>query len=406
MAEVSQAESVAAMIELYARAFAGPGEAAARGGPSPQPMYVAAADASAVRDLGDARYSILSMEDLLHLTKHHAVEQGSKFLGSPRPAIPLGLDGPEHRKYRRLLDPIFTARRVAPLAGTVRALASDLLDSFVPDGEVDAYGAWCEPLPSTIFLSIMGLPSEDLADFMRFKSLILSNADPTASPEDRLARREQGVAWIQGYFLAELERRAAGGGAGDDVIGGLLAAEVDGHHLTQEEILDILGLLMVAGLDTVTSALSCFLAHLAQHPDQRERLVTDPALIRPAVEELMRFESPVPDGYRVTTGEVVLPSGTVIPAGADVHVSWAAANLDPAVFADPLAVDLDRQPNPHVGFAAGFHRCLGSHLARMEMVTALTVWHERIPAYQLAPGHQLHYAVQPRAPRPLPLVWS
>src|SRR3954465_9631148 len=160
-----------AMATQFAEAalpFSDPEGLAARASAEPMSMYVERAAKCPVERLNDNFVVLLRMADILYVNKHHDVEQASKYLGSSRPAIPLGLDGAEHRKYRRLLDPVFTARRVAPLAGTVRTLASELMDTVVADGEVDAYGAWCEPLPSTIFLSIMGLPSEDLADFMRF----------------------------------------------------------------------------------------------------------------------------------------------------------------------------------------------------------------------------------------------
>jgi cytochrome P450 len=119
----------------------------------------------------------------------------------------------------------------------------------------------------------------------------------------------------------------------------------------------------------------------------------------------MRFESPVTDGGRIALEDLELPSGTEVAAGTLMIMSWSAANVDPKYFPDPLDVDLDRSPNPHIGFASGFHRCLGSHLARMEMVTAMEAWHRRIPDYRIEPGAELVYSGNPRAPHHLPLVW-
>src|SRR5579859_2331983 len=167
--------SQAAQFELSALAFAEPDLARARAGAEPQPMYADLAALCPVRQLGAGMYSLLRMQDILFVTKHPAVEQGVKYLGSDRPAIPLGLDGAEHRKFRRLLDPVFTAKRVAGLAPQVDELAGRLIDGFIADGRVDAYREWCEPLPSTIFLSIMGLPMADLDRFLHFKSLVLGN---------------------------------------------------------------------------------------------------------------------------------------------------------------------------------------------------------------------------------------
>jgi cytochrome P450 len=217
--------------------------------------------------------------------------------------------------------------------------------------------------------------------------------------------RMEAVAWIHGYFNRELDRRESSAEPGDDIIGGLISTEVEGQRLTREEILDIIGLLMIAGLDTVAASLACFLSYFARHPDRRAEVVADPSLWPGAVEELMRFESPVTDGGRIAKADMVLPSGEAISAGTMMSVCWHAANLDPAAFADPLEVDFTRTNNKHIGFASGWHRCLGSHLARMEMVVAMEAWHERIPNYRIPEGVELVYSGNPRAPHRFPLAW-
>ena len=384
-----------------------PEEVAARSSAEPQAMYVRAAERCPVIRRESGVVTLLTMDDIRFVNKHRGVEQASKFLGSNRPAIPLGLDGPEHTKYRRLLDPVFTAKRVAPLADQVRALANQMIDGFIDRHEVDAYHDWCEPLPSQIFLSIMGLPMEDLPGFLRFKELTLGNESlERATPEEAMAQRAEAVEWIQGYFDRSLDEREARGEPGDDMLGWLLESEAGGERLTRENIHDILGLLIIAGLDTVAASLACFLSYFARHPEQRARMVADPAGWPSAVEELMRFESPVTDGGRIALEDLDLPSGETVSAGTIMGMSWSAADLDPKYFPDPLTVDLGRSPNPHIGFASGFHRCLGSHLARMEMVVALEVWHARIPDYRIKPGTELVYSGNPRAPHTFPLVWD
>jgi len=396
---------LARLLGLIERAWA-PDEAAARSTAAPQEMYVDLATRCPVKELGDEMYVLLTMADIHHVTKHHDVEQGTKYLGSDRPAIPLGLDGADHRKYRRLLDPVFTARRIEPLAAQVELLANELIDRFVDKGAVDAYAEWCEPLPSSIFLSIMGLPMADLDRFLHFKNLVLGNEVlQRVPPEERIAARHEAVAWIHDYFNAELDARENDPAPRDDMTSWLLGTEVDGNRLSRQEVLDIIGLLMIAGLDTVAASLACFLSFFARHPEQRELILARPDLMASTVEELMRFESPVVEGYRLARAGLDLPSGGHIPAGSMMVLSWSAANLDAGAFENPLAVDLERKPNPHIGFASGFHRCLGSHLARMEMRVALTVWHQRIPRYDIAPGAQLVYSGNPRAPHQLPLVW-
>jgi cytochrome P450 len=214
------------------------------------------------------------------------VLQAADLLGSNRPAIPLSLDGPEHTKYRRLLDPVFTARRIAPLADSVRALANELIDRFIDRGEADVYREWCEPLPGTVFIRILGLPLDDLPNFLRFKNMVLGNEFASMPFDVALARRDQAVEWIQQYFNRSLDERMAGDDPGDDLLGWLLTTEVEGQRLTREDILDILGLLMIAGLDTVAASLACMLSYFARHAEQRAQVVADPSLWPSAVEEL------------------------------------------------------------------------------------------------------------------------
>jgi cytochrome P450 len=185
-----------------------------------------------------------------------------------------------------------------------------------------------------------------------------------------------------------------------------MTSEVDGHRLTRENILDILYLLMIAGLDTVASSFSCIIAWLAQHPEERRELTADRTRWALALEELMRFESPVFVGTRLATKDVEI-NGRAFTAGTTFIVSWAAANLDPAAFEDAQTVKLDRSPNKHIAFASGMHRCLGSHLARLELRTALQRLHERIPDYRIDPDDEMVYeTVGVRGAKRLPIVWD
>ncbi len=184
-----------------------------------------------------------------------------------------------------------------------------------------------------------------------------------------------------------------------------IQAEVDGKRLTVDEILGICFLFILAGLDTVTDSLECFFAYLAQHPDQRRRIVADPDIIPTAVEELLRWESPVTAVPRMTTSDLEL-GGCPLQHGDHVGISIGVGNTDERAMPDADVVDLTRSPNKHLAFGGGIHRCLGSHLARLELRTTLREWHQRIPEYSLAPGTELTYQVGLRQIDVLPLVFG
>ncbi len=194
----------------------------------------------------------------------------------------------------------------------------------------------------------------------------------------------------------------------DDILTHFITAEVDGHTMSREEILDLCYLFLIAGLDTVSDSLTCLFAFLATHPEHRRQIVDNPAIIPSAVEELLRWETPVPYGVpRVATQDVVMPNGALIPAGTAVTVSYGGANIDPIEFPDGFEVRFDREANRHIAFGGGVHRCLGSHLARRELRIALAEWHRRIPDYGLKPGHeQLEFPPGLRHVKDLTLAWA
>lgn len=187
---------------------------------------------------------------------------------------------------------------------------------------------------------------------------------------------------LYGYLVGHIAKRRQGGGTGD-LLGQLLADTSD-ERLSDDELLGLSFLFVLAGLETVTSALSTAFAALAAHPALRRQLVADPAVIPAAVEELVRYDGPVVFVPRIATQDVEV-AGQTIPAGSYVMVMIGAASRDPAEHPDPDAIDFQRQ-ELSLAFGVGPHRCLGSHLARMEMRVALEEWHRRIPDYALAPG--------------------
>src|SRR6478752_3342490 len=332
------------------------------GVPDIQPALRALLDRERIYRGDDGHVTILHLDDVLEVTKRRdvhsmdpdMVELAGAYMGAGRPLIPLMLDGDAHTKYRKLLDPLFAPKVVAQLATRVRAMADELIDGFIADGKVELYNTFCEPLPSMVFLTLLGLPIDDR----------------------------------------------------DYLIGGFITAEVDGETLTREDVIDITFLLVLAGLDTVAASLSCMVDWLARHPDQKQRLLDDPDLLPAAIEELMRYETPVVAGGRYATADFEI-GGEQIKAGDQLTVCWAAANLDGDGFDDALTVDFDRAAKRHIAFASGFHRCLGSHLARMELTVILTALHERIPDYALDPDQEPGYNNgMIRTVDPLPLVFT
>jgi cytochrome P450 len=395
------------IIDTQAAETMGADLAAALAVAEPQAVY-SAITASPILSLPGGMFVVGAASSVDALTRNHHV-RGSGAIGNTggaeRPLIPLDIDRPEHTKYRKLLDPIFAAKAIAHLESDVRELADELIDTFIERGHADIYDEFCAILPSTIFLRLMGIPASDLDYFLDFKNDLLRDF-PGETARAREERMKAAGKRCYSYFDAVLDDREAKGIAGEDLLGRFLCAEVDGHRLTREYILDICYLLMIAGLDTVAASLSCIIAWLARHPEERRRVVADPAMWPDAIEELMRWETPVPGGTRTPTEEMRI-GGETVPAGTHVSVLWAAANLDPEKFNDPLTVDLTRRPNAHYSFAAGFHRCLGSHLARMELRAALDQFHKRIPEYRLPDGIELTYeAIPVRLARPLPLMWG
>jgi len=222
--------------------------------------------------------------------------------------------------------------------------------------------------------------------------------------EDQAPARKRAGEAVYAYFDAEVKRRRTAEPT-DDLLTEIMRGEVDGVRLTDEEVVDVCYLFIIAGLDTVTDSLDCFFAYLAQEPDQRRLLVEDESAIPSAVEELLRWESPVPAVPRVATEDVDF-GGCPVKAGEQVMLLLGSANTDDAAHPGVDTVDLRRNPNPHLAFGGGVHRCLGSHLARVELRVALREFHRRIPDYSLVPGTVLQYTPGLRSLTTLPLQFE
>jgi cytochrome P450 len=325
-------------------------------------------------------------------------------LQNVRPLIPLSIDPPEHKKYRKLLDPLFAPRAMAELEQPVAELANELMDAFDGQDEIDFATSFSIPLPSQVFLTLLGLPLGELPTFLAMKDGIIRPhwvvGCEQAAPE-AIAHQKQTAMSIYEYFETVLDERSAE--PRDDLVSRFLASEIDGQRLTREDILDICFLFLIAGLDTVTASLDCMFAFLAQHPDHRRQIVDDPSIIPTAVEELLRWETPVMGVMRLTTQDTEL-GGCPVGAGQHVTLMLGSANTDDVEFGDGDVVRFDREPNRHLAFGGGVHRCLGSHLARQELRVALREWHKRHPDYSVKPGVELEYTTGIRSIDEFPMV--
>lgn len=325
-------------------------------------------------------------------------------LGNERPMIPQQVDPPTQAHYRRLLDPLFSRRRSLALEPEVRRQANELIDKFIDDGGCEFNSSFAIPLPCSVFLSLFGLPYEDLDQFLAMKDGIIRPQAKTDDLEEMQKIKADAGASLTAYFEKEIDSRE-GKPRGDDLLDAFLSFELDGAKLSRNDILDICFLTLIAGLDTVTATLGCDIAFLAANSEHRQRLADDPTLIPAAVEELFRWETPVPGVPRKLKQDVTL-GGMEMKEGEVVMLLLGAANLDERQFSAVDQVDFDREKNRHIAFGGGPHRCLGSHLARMEMRVALEEWHRRIPNYQIKAGETPTYSPGIREVMYLPLVWD
>ncbi len=369
----------------------------------PQPRYQLLVEAGVVEAMPGV-YMVASREAVEATLKNSEVFSSEGFLelGNVRPLIPLSVDPPRHLKYRKILDPIFAPKQMDAIEGDVTERVNHFIDMFIDRGECHFTHEFAEPFPSSVFLGLMGLPWEELGTFQRLRDGILRPGTIDMEPEERLQIQRDIGQELYAYFDNILDERLEE--PRDDILTRFNTAEIDGERLTRDEILDICYLFFIAGLDTVTDSLSCFFAFLAEHPGHRRQLVDNPEIIPSAVEELLRWETPVPNVPRQAKSACPV-AGHSIPEGGFVLVNVGAANVDPAEYPDAMDVRFDRAVNRHLTFGGGVHRCLGSHLARRELRVTLREWHRRIPDYGLKPGLELRYAPGLRLVENLELVW-
>ncbi len=311
-------------------------------------------------------------------------------------APPITSDPPVHTWARRLLLPPFSVNAIAKWEPETRALCRSLIDGFIEKGVADGAADYAQQIPPRVIASMLGIPKDMANTFTEWVRNFLEFG--LTNPE----LQGESAGQIFGYLHERIEEHKLN--RGDDLIDYLLAAEVDGQPVPEPHVLGTCFLLLVAGIDTTWSSIGSALWHLAQHPEDRARLIAEPDLMPVAVEELLRAYSPVTMARIVT--EDFEYGGCKMSEGDRVLMAFPAGNRDPAVFKDPDNVIIDRAENPHIAFGVGIHRCAGSNLARMEMRVAIQEWLARIPDFHLADPDAVTWAGgQVRGPRSMKVVW-
>jgi cytochrome P450 len=310
--------------------------------------------------------------------------------GSP----PISSDPPFHHDARKLLLPAFTKSAVSRQEPATRALCHALIDAFGGPDIVDAARDYAQHIPMRVIADMLGFPQEDGPRFREFVENTLEGIN--LEPDERIAR----VSKLFDYLLAQIHDHLDN--PRDDLTTFLINAELYGRKLEADHVAGTMALLLIAGIDTTWSAIGAALWHLARNPQDRERLVADSGLLPTAVEEFLRAYAPV------TMARLVKRDmdwrGVSMKADDWILLSFPAANRDPAQFDRAGEVVIDREINRHAAFGLGIHRCVGSHLARMELRVALEVWLERIPVFSLDDSSGVIWSAgQIRGPRTLPL---
>jgi cytochrome P450 len=309
-------------------------------------------------------------------------------------APPISSDPPFHRDARKLLLPAFTRKAVARYEESTRAFCHSLIDAFEGRDVVDAATEYAQHIPVRVISDMLGFPPEDHPRLVEFVAIVLESVNLPG--EERMARMETLYDYLGEQIRDHVDNPR------DDLTSHLMDVELHGSKLQPMHIAGTMSLLLVAGIDTTWSAIGASLWHLAKTPSDLERLVKEPSLLPTAMEEFLRAYAPVTMARLVK--EDMTWNGVDMKADDWILLSFPAANRDPAQVDRADEVIIDREVNRHAAFGLGIHRCVGSHLARMELRTALEVWLERVPSFTLAdPAAVTWSAGQVRGPRTLPV---
>jgi pimeloyl-[acyl-carrier protein] synthase len=290
-------------------------------------------------------------------------------------------DPPEHTRLRGLVSKAFTPRRISAMKDRLEEIVDELLAPATARGSIELMDEFAGPLPATVIGELLGVPREDHERFRRWSNEMFNRLGPTREtdglPGGEAARS---LAQYIGSIIAERRKNPS-----DDLISGMIAAQEERQMLTDAELLSTSFLLLIAGFETTTNLIGNGVLALLRHPEQLERLRADRELLPSAIEEFLRYDSPVQFLGR-TTKEPVELGGESLPAKAGVMILLGSANRDPQQFPEPDRFDIGREDNAHVSFGWGLHHCLGAPLARLEGEVAFTALLDRFPEWRMEDG--------------------
>jgi cytochrome P450 len=341
-----------------------------------------------VRDAGrvvfiDGWFYLSHREDVLAALRNPELFSSKKafdVLGSPIPLVPISFDPPEHTRFRKILQPFFSPHTLKEMLPSLQKQALDIVDEIAKKGECEVVADVAIPYPSQVFLTLFGLPLEDRDRLIGWKDSVIALAESPSLEDVDLTPAMELLAYLT---EAVNERRA---NPGPDILSQVLTGE---DPLDDAEVMGLSFLFVLAGLDTVTAAMTSALLELARNPELRATLREDPDQMSVFVEEIVRLEPPAPMLPRVTTAEVTIGDIT-LPADTQVRLCVAAINRDDSDEISTNDVVMDGKVHRHWGYGGGPHRCLGSHLARMELTLVLDEWLKRIPEFSVQPGYEPH----------------
>jgi cytochrome P450 len=360
----------------------------------------------ALRDAGpvvfmNGWYHLTHREDVLNALRTPEIYSSRKafdILASPLPLVPISFDPPEHTSFRKILQPFFSPHTLNEMLPALQEQAVEMVDAIAAKGGCDVVTEIAIPYPSQVFLTLYGLPLRDRDRLIHWKDTVIALADlPNLDGADLAPALE-----LFGYLTNAINERRESPEA--DVLSQLLTGT---EPLDDAEAIGLSYLFVLAGLDTVTAAIGFALLELARNPKLRDGLRADPEHVNVFVEEIVRLEPPAPMVPRVTTEEVTV-GGITLPADSQVRLCLGAINRDGSDDISTNDIVMDGKVHRHWGFGGGPHRCLGSHLARMELTLVVNEWLSRIPEFEVEPGFtpEINFPAMTYSLVSLPLRWA